>query len=472
MAKRFMLAGTGSGCGKTTLTCALLAALSSLGKDIISFKCGPDYIDPEFHKKATGVESRNLDVFLMGEEGVKHGLSVHTRNKEVAILEGVMGIYDGLGNGSYASSNHVSVLTNTQVILIVNTKGLSVSVCALIKGFLEFEKNNIHAVILNNTSEGMYSFYKQMIEERLNIKVVGFMPHIPEAQIESRHLGLLMPDDMAEKINILRNYALKFIDIDTLLEIAGKTELFNYKQDLTHNFGSNRESGESGEIKIYAASDEAFSFWYEDNHDLLISMGAEIKFFSPIHDQALPDDADGLLLWGGYPELYGSALEANTAMKQSLKSAIEKGLPVYAESGGFMYLQQSLTDIHGRKYQMLGVLKGNVTMTKKLQNFGYYEIEAQRNNMLCKIGSKINAHFFHRYLSDRQGDCFMALKQSGKSFPCIVSQENIFAGYQHLHFWGNISFAQNFINACFEYSKKRCPNEFYNKPVRNRTKKF
>ena len=462
MANRLMLAGTGSGCGKTTLTCALLAALNSLGKEIISFKCGPDYIDPVFHKKTSGTESRNLDVFLMGEEGVKYGLAVHTRDKEIAVLEGVMGLYDGLGNGSFASSNHVSVLTNTPVVLIVNTKGLSVSVCALIKGFLDFEKNNIRAVILNNTSEGMYSFYKQMIEERLNIKVIGFMPHIQEAQIESRYLGLYMPDNMAEKINILRDYALKYIDIDALLDIAGKTEPLSYTQNLIPIMGSDPllSLPNNCEIKIYAASDEAFSFWYEDNHDLLKTMGAEIKFFSPIHDQALPDDADGLLLWGGYPELYASALEANIGMKHSLKSAIEKRLPVYAEGGGFMYLHQSLNDLQGNTFRMLGVLNGNVTMTEKLQNFGYYRIEAQRDNMLCNKGGKINAHFFHRSVSgmshDYQGDCFIALKQSGKSFPCIVSQENIFAGYQHLHFWGNSCFAQNFINNCIEYKKKRC----------------
>ena len=456
MAKRLMLAGTGSGCGKTTFACALLAALSSMGKDIISFKCGPDYIDPMFHKKAAGVESRNLDVFLMGEKGVKYGLAVHSKGREIAVLEGVMGIYDGLNSGSFASSNHVSVLTDTPVVLIVNAKGLGLSICALIKGFLEFDRNNIRAVLLNNISEGIYGFYKQMIEERfsregLSLRVVGFMPHIPEAGIESRHLGLVFDEcsETKEKLNILGKYALKCIDIDSLLDIAEQAPPL----DCDEGFLPKAKS--SCGLKIYAACDEAFSFWYEDNHDLLRAMGAEINFFSPIHDQALPNDADGLLLWGGYPELYGLELEINTSMKQSLKSAIECGLPVYAECGGFMYLQQSLTDLQGRSFRMLGVLNGNAIMTRKLQNFGYHEIEAQKDSMLCKEGGRINAHFFHHSESDCQGDSFKAVKQSGKSFPCVVSRRNIFAGYQHLHFWGNTDFAQNFINACVEYRNKR-----------------
>lgn len=452
MCKRVMITGAGSGCGKTTVTCALLAALASLGKDAIAFKCGPDYIDPMFHKKATGVESRNIDVFLMGEKGVKYSVAHHSANKEIAVLEGVMGIYDGLGGGSFASSNHVSVLTNTPAVLVVDAKGSALSICAMIKGFLEFEKNNIRGVILNSVSDAMFCFYKQMIEERLNIGVIGFMPHIPEAHIESRHLGLVAADeinDIKEKINILSEYALKCIDIDALFGIAGQSEPFDYMLDFLP------QQKNDCAIKLYIARDEAFSFWYEDNHDLLKTLGAEIEFFSPIHDRELPNDADGIVLWGGYPELYAKELVDNISMKQSLKSALDAGLPVYAECGGFMYLQQSITDLHGKTYEMLGVLPGNVKMTQKLQNFGYYEIEAHRDNLLCNTGGRINAHFFRHSVSDYEGDCFMAIKQSGKSFPCIVSQRNIFAGYQHLHFWGNPDFAGNFINACIEYKKGR-----------------
>ena len=451
MRSRVMIAGTGSGCGKTTITCALLAALSSMEKDVVSFKCGPDYIDPMFHKKAVGVESRNLDIFLMGEEGVKYCLAHHSTGKEIAVLEGVMGLYDGVSNGDFASSNHVSLLTNTPVILVVNAKGMSLSVCAAIKGFLEFKKNNIRGVILNNISESAFSFYKEMIEDRLKIRVIGFLPMIPEAQIESRHLGLITADeiiDIKEKIQILGENAQKNIDINALLDIAGLAEPFSCKSDFLP------VSKNSNTVKLYIARDEAFCFWYEDNHDLFKSLGAEIEFFSPIHDSKLPKDAAGLVLWGGYPELYAKELEANISMMNSLGSAIDSGLPVYAECGGFVYLQQSLTDLQGKTYKMIGILDGNAKMTKKLQNFGYHEIIAPDDNLLCKAAGKINAHFFHHSASDNEGNCLTAVKQNGKSFPCVVADDNIFAGYQHLHFWGNPSFAENFIKACIEYRKR------------------
>jgi cobyrinic acid a,c-diamide synthase len=460
-----MIAGTSSGCGKTTISCALLAALSSMGKDLVSFKCGPDYIDPMFHKKTSGVESRNLDVFLMGEQAVKYCLAHHSEGREIAVLEGVMGLYDGLGSGSYASSNHVSLLTNTPVILAVNAKGASLSLCAIIKGFMEFETNNIRGVILNNVSESLYLFYKAMIEERLNIRVIGFMPHIPEAQIESRHLGLITADeitDIKEKLHALGECAIKSIDMEALLDIAsgaGPLDCEAFYLPVLKNDNT---------VKLYIAHDKAFSFWYEDNHDLFTALGAEIRFFSPIRDNSLPDDADGLVLWGGYPEIYAKELEANIDMRRSLKSAIESRLPVYAECGGFMYLQQRLTvysaeirqdrgsppDLQGDTYEMIGVLPGSIKMTQKLQNFGYYEIKAQKDNLMCKEGDTINAHFFHHSVSDNEGDCFNAVKQNSNSFPCIVSEGNIFAGYQHLHFWGNPDFAVNFINECVRYRRE------------------
>jgi cobyrinic acid a,c-diamide synthase len=231
------------------------------------------------------------------------------------------------------------------------------------------------------------------------------------------------------------------------LDISEKAEPFDYMPDFLPIEKSDCN------IKLYIAYDEAFSFWYEDNHDLFKALGAGINFFSPLHCKSLPEDADGLVLWGGYPEVFAKALEENTYIKASLKSAIQAGLPVYAEGGGFMYLQQTLMDMQGNNYKMLGVLPGKVKMTNRLQNFGYSEIEALKDNLLCKAGEKINAHFFHHSVSDSEGNCFKAVKRSGASFSCVVAEANIFAGYQHLHFWGNSVFAENFINACFKYRK-------------------
>ena len=452
MSDRFMIAAPASGSGKTTVTCALLAALVSLGKDTVAFKCGPDYIDPMFHKKVTGVDSRNLDIFLMGEAGVRYSVAHRSAGKDIAVFEGVMGLYDGLGSSTYSSSNHVSVLTDTPVLLVLSPKGMAASVCATVKGFRSLEDNRIRGVLLNNVNETQFRFYKQMIEERAGTKVIGYMPHVPEAQIESRHLGLVTADEIAgirEKIEALGQQALRSIDFDALFALAAQAGPFDYNRDFLPS------AAQEGDVKVYVASDEAFSFWYEDNHDLLKSLGAEIAFFSPLHDEELPGDADGLILWGGYPELHGTALANNTGMRDSLRRAIKAGLPVYAECGGFLYLHESLTDMQGGPHEMLGILPARAHMTPKLQNLGYYELKALRDNALSKKGERINAHFFHYSTSDFVGDCFKAVKQNGKTITCIASEANLLAGYQHLHFWGNPRFAGNFLQTCSEYRVSR-----------------
>ncbi|MDR0308990.1 MAG: cobyrinate a,c-diamide synthase [Coriobacteriales bacterium] len=454
---RVMIAGTASGSGKTTMSIALLAALLTTGRKVVSFKCGPDYIDPMFHKKTTGVDSRNLDIFLMGEPAVKCSVHRQEANCDIALMEGVMGFYDGQGGGSFASSNHLSLLTGTPVVLAVNTKGAALSVCATIKGFQEFAENNIRAVILNNTSPSSFPLYKQMVEEHTGLPVIGFLPPVPEAHLESRHLGLVTAAEIADiqvKIEALKAAALEHIDIDALLRIAKTAEALGCENDPI--IAARAEAEKSGRrVKLYVAEDEAFSFFYRDNHELLEALGAEIATFSPLHDSELPADADALILWGGYPELHAAELASNTSMKASLTKAIASGLPVYAECGGFMYLQESLTDSEGQTHEMLGVLPGQTKMTKGLKNFGYYEIEAREDNMLCKAGGTINAHFFHHSQGDNEGDSFIARKKNGKTLNCIVAQNNIFAGYQHLHFWGNPKFASNFIKATATYQASR-----------------
>lgn len=447
---RIMIAGTGSGCGKTTVTCAILGALKSQNKAIVSFKAGPDYIDPMFHKKITGIEARNLDLFLMGEENVKYALK--KQSDKISIIEGVMGLYDGIGCESYGSANHLSLLTETFVVLVVNVKGKSQSVCAEIQGYLNYEQNNICGVILNNVSETMYSFYKSMIEDKLKLQVFGFMPNIPNAKIESRHLGLVTADEIADihrKMELLTEAAGRYIDFEKLLSIGQNALEINCS-----DFKIQTRYQAKKPI-IYVAMDKAFCFYYEDNHDLLKALGAQLRFFSPLEDTELPDDADGLVLWGGYPELYGLKLQNNRSMKLSLTERIKNGLPVYAECGGFMYLQKSITDLYGEIYSMLGVLDGNVIMKDKLQNFGYVTLQANEDNLLCKKSEMINAHSFHHSVSTNEGISFIATKKStGKSYPCIIAKDNIFGGYPHIHFWGNPSFAENFVKACEKYRKE------------------
>ncbi len=458
---RIMIAGTGSGCGKTTITCAILAAMKDMNENVISFKVGPDYIDPMVHKKITEVEARNLDLVLMGEENVKRSLA--NNRWEFAVIEGVMGLYDGVGTDSFASSNHLSVLTDTPVILVVNTKGKSQSVCAEIGGYLQFEKNNISAVILNNTSESMYPFYKKMIEEKLAIHVIGFMPNLPDAHFESRHLGLVTASEIADlksKIALLSHQARKTIDLEKLQAIANTAKEISVLENQSYEKNADKP-------KIYISNDEAFCFYYDDNLQLLKNLGAELAFFSPLHDKEIPDDADGIILWGGYPELYAEQLSGNKSMTDSIKQRIKSGIPVYAECGGFMYLQESITDLNSVKTEMLGVIPSHAKMTERLQNFGYVTLTAKTDNILCKAGTTINAHSFHHSVSSFEGESFIATKMSGgKTYPCIVATKQIFAGYPHLHFMGNIEFAQNFILGCVRY-RKEGKHEFNNKPKGN-----
>jgi len=459
---RIMIAGTGSGCGKTTVTCAVLGALKLRNIHALSFKAGPDYIDPMFHKKITGVEARNLDIFLMNEENVKYALKKQAHT--LSIIEGVMGLYDGIGSSSYGSANHLALLTETPVILVVNAKGKSQSICAEIQGYMNFEKNNVSGIILNNVRETMYPFYKKMIEEKLEISVLGFMPNIPQANIKSRHLGLITTNEISniqKKLELLADAATKYIDIDKLLSIAQKVNPILCSDPKIESIKSSKKP------VIYIAVDKAFCFYYEDNHDLLMDLGAELRFFSILEDNVLPDDAGGLILWGGYPELHATKLQDNHNMKTSLKTHIKNGLPVYAECGGFMYLQESLMDLQGNSYDMLGILKGHSIMTSNLQNFGYITLEANENTVLCSRGEKINAHSFHYSTSSNKNTSFTATKKSnGITYRCIVSQNNIFGGYPHIHFFSNPKLARNFVQKCIEY-RKEMNHETYYEPSRD-----
>lgn len=442
---RIMIAGTGSGCGKTTITCGILKALANKGLNVASFKTGPDYIDPMFHSHITKVKSRNLDMLLCGENIVKQLFAENSKDMDISVVEGVMGFYDGLGtkNTDY-SSNDLSNKTSTPVILVVNCKGMALSVAAFIKGFMEFSANNIKGVILNGVNPGMFTFYKELIEEHNKLKVLGFLPNIPEASIESRHLGLITADeinDLKEKIDILAENTVKYIDLDSLMEMAASAPALTYEKISPELIGHTR---------IAIANDKAFCFYYEDSLNLLRQLGAELVQFSPLDDASLPKDIDGIILGGGYPELYKDELSKNSSMLESIRNAFNDKMPIYAECGGYMYLGSSIEGVN-----MVEALQVNSTLTNRLQNFGYISLKANNDNLLCKKGESINAHEFHYSKSDNDGDDFTATKiSSGKERQCIVAEDNIFAGYPHLHLWGNVEFAKNFINRCIEFRNK------------------
>lgn len=442
---RIMIAGTNSGCGKTTITCALIKAVMKQGIKTASFKCGPDYIDPMFHSEIIGVSSRNIDLFLCGEKPARYLFADKSKGHDISIIEGVMGFYDGMGgNTSRNSSYEISERFDIPVVLVVNCKGISLSVVALIKGYLDFYPNNIKAVVLNQVSKTIYPTYKAMIEEQLKIKVLGFMPKEPKAMLESRHLGLVTAgelDDLQDKLELLACNAAECIDIQGFLDLAKSAEPFCYESI---------ELKPQSEVNIAVAKDKAFCFYYEDSLSLLTRLGARLIPFSPLSDEKLPEDIDGLILGGGYPELYLEQLSNNKTMRDSIYKASIEGLPIYAECGGYMYLGRKIMD-----YPMVGVIDMCCEMTNRLQNFGYVTLTADRDTLLLEKDGQTPAHEFHYSVSDNKEHVLSANKPNGRSWKGGYSTNNIFALYPHIHFWGDIHMAQQWIKKCEEYRNSK-----------------
>lgn len=445
---RVMLVGTGSGSGKTTMACAILKAMKDRGLAPASFKCGPDYIDPMFHSRVIGAKSRNLDMYLCGEKTVGYLFGENAKGADFSLIEGVMGMYDGLGATDHYSSNSLALATDTPEVLVVNTKGKSLSLIAQLAGYLNFAPNSVKGVILNNTTDGMYGFYKDMIESRLNVKVYGYMPEVSEAVFHSRHLGLVTAaeiQDIQRKLDALAKACARTVDIDGLLALGRAHAAFSY-EDIPIE-----PACPLGDVCVAVAMDKAFCFYYEDNFTLLKKLGARIEFFSPLEDDAPPAGADGFIFGGGYPEEHAGALAANAPMLRAVKEAAISGVPVIAECGGFMYLCETLTDREGAAHPMAGVIATECRITDKLsRQFGYVRLRANEDNMLCRAGEGINAHEFHYSASSDEGGAFTAAKENGKSWACVHAGGTIFAGYPHMHLWGNPGFARRFIMKCKE----------------------
>lgn len=446
---RIMLVGTGSGCGKTTVTCGLLQALKDRGMTAASFKCGPDYIDPMFHSEIIGTKSRNLDLFLCSENTVRYLLAENAADADVAVIEGVMGMYDGMGfEDDSFSANHISRVTDTPEILIAGVRGKSVSLLAELTGYLNFMENNVKGVILNNCSAGMYPVYRKMIEDRLPVRCLGYLPPVKEAEIGSRHLGLVTAeeiDGLRGKLEALGREAAASLDIDGILELAASAPALCCEEISV-------EPAVRQPVRIAVARDKAFCFYYEDNFMLLERLGAQLIPFSPMTDKALPADVCGLILGGGYPEEHLEELSANGAMRGAVKEAVLGGMPVYAECGGFMYLGEAI-EKDGKSYPMAGALAGRSHMTERLVRFGYKTLTANRDNLMCRAGEEIRCHEFHYSDSDRPGDGFTASKGK-RSWQAVEAGDTVFAGYPHLHLWSNRGFAENFVKKCEAFKWK------------------
>ena len=439
--RRIIIGGTKSGCGKTTVTCAVLAALKRRGLGAAAFKCGPDYIDPMFHRKVIGVSSHNLDSFFFGRDTLLHLLDEYGSSADISVIEGVMGFYDGSCGSAYS----LSETTETPAAVVIDCKGMSDSIGAVMSGFLHYRPNRIAGFIFDRLPERLVPLAQRLCDE-LETGYFGFLPQ-SGISIESRHLGLVTAGEIADirtKLERLGELAEKHILIDKLISSCD-IELPEHKKPEISAF--------SYAPVIAVARDEAFCFIYQENIDLLEKLGCTVRFFSPLSDSSVPD-ADGLILCGGYPELWAERLSANRSMLESVKKCVEGGMPTIAECGGFMYLHDELTDKSGTSYPMAGVLGGRAFPTDRLQRFGYITMTAKRDSLLCRSGERIRAHEFHYWDSTSCGEDFTAEKADGRTWECCHARETLYAGFPHINFYSDIKLAENFVRKCISFGEK------------------
>ena len=457
---RIVISAPKSGSGKTLVTISLMGAFLAQKKSLRAFKCGPDYIDPMFHKKILGITSKNLDLFFTNEEQTR-AIFAQDNDSELSIIEGVMGLYDGTGGISEeASTWHLAKTLQAPVILVIDAKGMGLSIVAEIQGFLGMDSAHlIKGVILNNIPKSFFDQIKPVIQEKCGVQVLGFFPFQKDIEIESRHLGLKLPDEIenikemaakaAEKIS-------KTVDLDAIVKIAEDAAEVTYDEKSGIG-GGEKALSDTGpaRVRIAVAKDEAFCFYYEDNLKLLESFDAEIVEFSPIHDKSLPPDIDGLIFGGGYPEFYAEELSQNSNIIEEISAKIATGVPSLAECGGFMYLHNTLKNQSGNSYQMAGIIDGDTFYTGKLVRFGYITVKSksEKGEGDCFFNGSIKGHEFHYFDSTQNGSSFCATKTSGKEYDLGLTGKNHFWSFAHLYYPSNPDFAKNFVEQCRKYKE-------------------
>ncbi len=480
---RILLAAPASGSGKTMITCGLLQILKKRMK-MAAFKCGPDYIDPMFHTKVLGIPSCNLDTYLADSETVCRLLYENTADCDarMALIEGVMGYYDGLGGvTTRASSYELARTTQTPVVLIVDMRGTSLSALAMIRGFLRYGQerggtdgaglfraetetgdgcSGIYGVILNRCSRAVYERIAPLIEEQLHVHALGYVPQTASISFPGRHLGLTLPEeirDLQAKIDSFAAEIAKTVDIERLIRIAGEAPSLSLPDfDLKKK---KKESKGAAPVRIAVARDEAFCFYYEENLKILRDQGAELVEFSPIHHSCLPEGIQGIYMGGGYPELHAAKLADNKTMLADIRKAVLKEkLPCLAECGAYMYLHEEMEDVSGEIRKMAGVIPGRAFRTNHLVRFGYCELTSLEDTILGPAGLKLRAHEFHYWDTKGEGKegSFLAGKpvtdfvkiSPQNSWRCMYSRDNLLAGFPHLYFPGNMAAAIAFLWNC------------------------
>ncbi|MCR5559420.1 cobyrinate a,c-diamide synthase [Schwartzia sp. (in: firmicutes)] len=452
---RVVIAATQSGSGKTTIVTGLLAALRAKGLKVQSYKIGPDYIDPGYHKLASGRPAHNLDTWLVSKEKLNEIFQKTAQDADIAVIEGVMGLYDGGKNG-ISSTAEIAKLLDAPVLLVINAKSMGESAAAIALGFKNYDPTvDIRGVIINRLGSPTH---RSMIEEaldKLDIPAYGAIMRNDAMILPERHLGLVPVEENRkekETVEEIGRTIAREVDIDRVIALAkSASELPTVE----------KRSAETGrDVKIAVARDDAFSFYYPESLAVLEEYGAEIVPFSPLKDSRLPE-CDGLILGGGFPEMFAKELYDNEGMRTSIREAAEAGLPIYAECGGFMYLMKRMIDFEKNAYPMLGIVPGEVEMNRKLQTVGYVSATMHRDTVLGKKGTVLHGHEFHFSSECAPAEgveyprAFEFVRTRKKEpYDAGYASGNILGSYLHLHFAGCPQAAEHFVETCRAYKNR------------------
>lgn len=448
--KSIIISSNCSGGGKTTFTLALMKALINRGYSVQGYKSGPDYIDTAFHTHLCNKASRNLDLFLMGEDGVKTSFS--KGEGDIGIIEGAMGLYDGLGYDSKCSTYDLSRVLNLPIILVITPQAQSNTLCAELLGLINYENANIKGVVLNNINEGYYKLLKKLIERNTPLKVFGYLPKDERIILGSRHLGLIQSgeiEDLDNKICLSSEILEEHVDVEGIINSLEESKEYNIR-NANKQFKYIKSLIGSRPIRIAYAHDKAFSFYYKDNLELFERVG-ELIPFSPIEDKRLPEDIDFLYIGGGYPEVFEKELSRNKELLKEIKDKLEKGLPAYAECGGLMYLTKG-----SEENNLVGFFDGIYKISNMLVNFGYAELQVGVENHIFSKGLRINCHEFHKsYIETKEPTVFCLSKKyyEEKQWQCGYVKNNVIAAYAHIHFYSNMEFFYSLLRLIYKVSQ-------------------
>jgi cobyrinic acid a,c-diamide synthase len=455
--KGFVVAGTSSGVGKTTITAALLAALRARGLTVQPFKCGPDYIDPAHHVAIAGRPSYNLDTWMMPRETNRSLFRQAMQGADIAVVEGVMGLFDGAsGSSEEGSTAEIAKLLGLPVVLVLNASKAARSAAAVVKGFRDFDPQlRILGVILNGAAGPAHVHLLREAIAQIDVPVLGSFPRMPDAALAERHLGLVTAVEKtwsAEQVKALAEAAESNLTLDELL--AGCELRDNAAQAASKTPDQNTafELGAIERVRIGVARDRAFSFYYQSSLDALRAAGAELIDVSPLSDTSLPASLDGLYLGGGYPEIFAEDLAGNRTFIASVRAYVASGSPTYAECGGLMYLSEELITLDGRAHTMAGVLPIAIEMLKRLDGFGYTEVELQNDCLLGQRGARLRGHSFHYSRVTRVGK----IERSYRTRNLLTQTENhegyalgnVLASYIHLSLAAHPEAAAHFVRSC------------------------